>query len=352
VVAFGAAGILVVALLAIHWFFAAPAVAFAAVGYWFSRGVQVEQYWAALALCVATNVFGATHVVNRADFFHIQRDSFELTQTSLNVFAVRPKISPQLDAVFRKALDPGQFLAPDPSLLHSPLFPSGSGMPSPSLNQWQTLITPPETFLGKDLEALRAERKRVAEAQAGCARQLDELRTMRDQVEGGKLEVPKVRKLEYHERHKALKELANRTTAAIARHLEILAGTAKALDEEGKRGLPGRALYGGSLGFTPAALAMLQDVLSEQGLLQSDRQKLLDSLHQVRNQDEQLTEPLSQLKKAVEDETARLHNMVLRAFEVSLTASSGFWITLGLLASWSIRRHQGQRGHLGASVTG
>ncbi len=352
VVAFGAAGILVVASLAIHWFFAAPAVAFAAVGYWFSRGVQVEQYWAALALCVATNVFGATHVVNRADFFHIQRDSFALTQTSLNVFAVRPKISPQLDAALRRALDPGQFLVPDPSILHSPWFPSGSGMPSPYLNQWQTLITPPETLLGKDLDALRAERKRVAEAQAGCARQLDELRAMRDQVEGEKVEVPKVRRLEYHERHKALKELANRTTAAIARHLEILAGTAKALDEEGKRGMPGAALYAGSLRFSPAALAMLQDVLAERGLLQSDRQKLLDSLRQVRNQDEQLAEPLSQLKQAVEAEAVRLHNLVLRAFEVSLTASSGFWITLGLLASWSIRRHQGQQGHLGASVTG
>ena len=45
------------------------------------------------------------------------------------------------------------------------------------------------------------------------------------------------------------------------------------------------------------------------------------------------------LKDAVERQAADLHNMALRAFEVALTASSGFWITLGLLASWSIRDH-------------
>ncbi len=340
VVAFGAAGILVVASLAIHWFFAAPAVAFATVGYWFSQGVQVEQYWAALALCVATNVFGATHLVNRADFFHIQRDSFEVTQASLNGFAVRPKISPQLEAVLRKALDPGQFVVPDPSIFQSPLFAPGSGIGSSYLNQWEQLITPPETWMSKDLEALRADRKRVAEADAACTRQLEELRVMRDRVELDKLEIPKLRTLEYHERHKALKELATRATAAIARNLEILAGTVKTLDEEGKRSMPGRAMYPAGLGLTPAALAMVQDVLTERGLAQSDRQKLIERLRQVKTRDEQLGEPLSQLKKAVEDEAARLHSMVLRAFEVSLTASSGFWVTLGLLASWSIRRHE------------
>jgi hypothetical protein len=340
VVAFGAAGILVVASLAIHWFFAAPAVVFAAVGYWFSRGVQVEQYWAALALCVATNVFGATHLVNRADFFHIQRDSFEVTQASLNGFAVRPKISPQLEAVLSKALDPGRFIMPDPSIFQSPLFGSGSSIMPQYLDPFEHPTTPPEDLMSKDLDALRADRKRVAEAQAACARQLEELKVMRDQVEGAKLEIPEVRKLEYHARHYELKELANQTTKAIARHLEILSATVKTLDEEGKRGMPGRALYPGSLSFTPTALTMFRDVLSERDLLQSDRQKLLEGLRQVRNADEQLAEPLSQLKQAVETETARLHGLVLRAFEVSLTASSGFWITLGLLASWSIRRHQ------------
>ena len=102
VVAFGAAGILVIGSVAIPWFIA-PAVAFGAVGFWFQRGVRVEQYWAVLALSVATNIFGATHLVTRADFFNIQRDSFELTKVPLQVFAYQAvKLDPGLDAALRK----------------------------------------------------------------------------------------------------------------------------------------------------------------------------------------------------------------------------------------------------------
>ena len=54
-VAFAAAGILVIGALAIPWFLA-PATIFGAVGFWFRRGFEVERYWAVLALSVATNV--------------------------------------------------------------------------------------------------------------------------------------------------------------------------------------------------------------------------------------------------------------------------------------------------------
>jgi hypothetical protein len=329
VVAFGAAAILVVGSLAIPWFIM-PAVVFAAVGFWFRRGVQVEQYWAVLALSVATNVFGATHLVTRADFFHIQRDTFELTKVPLQAFAYQAvTLDPKLQEAIRRSLFSEEFLRGlnSPSL-QSPFPPPGSSTP---LFRFPDLLstTPvsPEIQLAADLEAVRAERDRTAKVVAGLAERVKDLAAMETRAAQERKEIGGLKALEYQEHHKRLRALAAWTGEAITRRESLVTEATTTLDAEGKRHAA-----------TAAALSRIETLRDEQLRLQSERQQLLETARQMKERGEPLRTSLVALKDAVERQAADLHNMALRAFEVALTASSGFWITLGLLASWSIRR--------------
>lgn len=329
VVAFGAAAILVVGSLAIPWFIV-PAVVFAAVGFWFRRGVQVEQYWAVLALSVATNVFGATHLVTRADFFHIQRDSFELTKVPLQAFAYQAvTLDPKLQEAIRRSPFSEEFLRGlnSPSL-QSPFLPPGSSTP---LFRFRDLLstTPvsPEIQLAADLEAVRAERDRTAKVAAGLAERVKDLAAMETRAAQEQKEIGGLKALEYQEHHKRLRALAAWTGEAITRRESLVTEATTTLDAEGKRHAA-----------TAAALSRIETLRDEQLRLQSERQQLLATARQMKERGEPLRTSLVALKDAVERQAADLHNMALRAFEVALTASSGFWITLGLLASWSIRR--------------
>jgi hypothetical protein len=58
-----------------------------------------------------------------------------------------------------------------------------------------------------------------------------------------------------------------------------------------------------------------------------------------------LTGVLKELQVVVKPLADDFNLKMLQAFEVSLTAASGFWITLGLLASWRIRRDQAAGRH-------
>ena len=327
VVAFGAAGIMAIGTFAIHWFII-PAILFGIVGLLFRRGVQVEQYWAVLALSVATNVFGATHLFARADFFNIQRDSFELTRAPLQAFAYRAfQLDPRLEDAIRRSLSA-------PSLLQSPSLTPGPGVPLfPPPLPW-ALAASPEIQLAADLEALRAERAETAEAAAGFAARLGELATMatdlaekRDSLD----EKPKAKDgsetTAYPAYHKKWQDLAAWASGAIARRQSLAAEAAAALDTEGKRS--------SAAATTLSSIARLRD---EQLGLQSVRQQLLATIREVKDRGDGLRAPLDAFQNVVTRRATDLHNTALRAFEVALTASSGFWITLGLLASWSIRR--------------
>jgi len=342
-VAFAAAGILVIGSLAIPWFLA-PAAVFGAVGVWFRRSVEVEQYWAVLALSVATNVFGATHVVTRADFFHIQRDSFELTRVKPRGFPYQAvKVTPDFAAALRKAGDPSEFLkawSSDPSLRQSPLFPPGFVPQFSDLYRapWAQATPPAETMIAEDRAVLRRELARITGEQKDLAGQMSELQTMEDHIAQENRAFEELRKLDYQDHHKRLQDLDLWTTVALARREKIVADASKAVADESKATVPGRATYPGEL--SPAALAGLPELRKEQATFQAEQQKLLAMLQQVTDRAGRLSKPLARLQQDVGARAAALHALALRAFEVSLTASSGFWITLGLLASWSIRRQQ------------
>ena len=331
VVAFGAAAILVAGSLAIPWF-VVPAVVFGAVGFWFLRGVQVEQYWAVLALSVATNVFGATHLVTRADFFHIQRDSFELTKVPLQAFAYQAvKIDPRLQEAFLRPSSSEPFfpgLNPNTSAMQFPIFPPGSPLVRYRDLLWTTPVGP-EIQLKADLEAVRAERDRTAKVAASLAEHLKELGAIKSRADQEQRAIGGLKALEYQDHHKKLQELAAWTGGALARRESLAAEATTTLEVEGKR-----------REATAAALSPIAALRDEQLRLQAERDQLLDAARQMKNQGEALRTALGALKDKVERQAADLHNMALRAFEVALTASSGFWITLGLLASWSIRRQQ------------
>ena len=276
--------------------------------------------------------------MTRADFFHIQRDSFELTKVPLQSFTYQAvKLPPGLEeAIRRSTTELTKPWLPDPSRLRSPLFPPGSGYP------WGTRVSP-ELQLAVDLEAVRDERARTARATAGFAQGLDELAAMEARTGKERGSIGGLKQLEYHEHHKGLQAMAAWTTEALAQEEKLVADAATALDEEAKRsGTAGSTRRRSGAAPRPPARSSVEALRDEQLRLQAERQQLLATIAQVKDRAANLQKPLSDLKELVEHQAADLHNMALRAFEVALTASSGFWITLGLLASWSIRRQGGR----------
>lgn len=344
-VAFGAAVVLVIGAVAIPWFIL-PALAFAAVGFWFLWGIQVEQYWAVLALSVATNVFGATHIVTRADFFHIQRDSFELTKIPVQVFSYRDPVVDRIAEALRQLRESDAASKPLPSelwLRQSPLFPPGTALPtSPYRDRapWATGggALEQEAQLARQLAALRAERDRIATLLAAFTARLDELGRMQSEHDKAQTSIVDLGRLGYHEQHERLQTAGTWAATAVEQRKKVVTEATTTLGDEVKRGIPGPPQPAGDV--APSALTRQAAIRDEQTLLWTERDKLLALVQQVRERGEGLEAPLTALKDAVEKQLGDLHNMALRALEVALTASSGFWITLGLLASWSIRRGQ------------
>lgn len=70
-VGYGAAVLLIAATLLAHaWWPLVPAIAAAAVGYMFQRGSSVYEYWPFAALCVAAGICGATSLTQQLTFTH------------------------------------------------------------------------------------------------------------------------------------------------------------------------------------------------------------------------------------------------------------------------------------------
>lgn len=337
VVAFGAAVVLVIGSVAIPWFIA-PAVAFGAVGFWFLRSVEVKQYWAVLALSVGTNIFGATHLVTRADFFNIQKDSFQLTKVPVQAFTYKDPALARIAEILRKLRES------DPLRGQSPFLPPGTQLPTSPFRDrspWATVKVPPdpEAQLAANLDALKAERDRIATLAATFVAGLAELDAMKHEHDEKTQSIATLEKRKYHEQHETLEKASAFTGKAIVQRAGLVAKAAATLDQEGKGGSPGLVPYTGEP--TPTALARLTAIRNEQALLRTEWDTVLVLARQVRDRGEGLCAPLLKMSHTVEGLTIDLHDMALRAFEVALTASSGFWITLGLLASWSIRREKG-----------
>jgi hypothetical protein len=340
VVAFAASVILVVASSVFPWLLALAAI-LGAFAFSFRQSLKVEQYWVVLALSVATNVSGVTHLFARADFFNIQKDSLELTNVPLQVFARRPAVDPAVLAKYLKQDEALTRLQAEPGLWGSRFPPPGSvDLSRAYLGRSPSRLgsTPSEILVADDLDALQAELERTTKLEAAFAERRQELMAMKAAAEGKQEEIAKAQTRVYHEHHKGLKELAAWTTTTLERHKKLDGEITDALKAERGRETLGRASYPGEL--SAAAFKKLQTLRQQQPALQAERQKLLATLEQVQKQGQEAGAALQQLNAGVERAVVELQRVKLWAFEVALTGSSGFWITLGLLASWSIRRQQ------------
>lgn len=376
-VAFAAAGILVVASLAFPLCIVLAAL-LGAAGVAVRRSVEADKYWAVLALSVATNVFGATHIATQADFFNIQKDAFSVAKAEPRFFEYRPPFGPLPDPkVLAKYLDEQQRrMLSDPSL--------------------------PTIAIQTDLSAVRGERGRTAQLEADLAKQvkdlaavkgavakrlevetttpqhreydarLEELEVLKTTVAEKQRALPKPPHREYYERLaelevlsglvaekedaflkptkpkyydrlKRMTELDARTAATLTELTKLAEQIAAARDQESNRAIPGRAAYPGQP--SPISRSLHETLRAEQALLQGERQKLLATLQQVQQAEKDLTGVLKELQVVVKPLADDFNLKMLQAFEVSLTAASGFWITLGLLASWRIRRDQAAGRH-------
>ncbi len=101
-----AACLLVVATYFVHWF-VVLAVVFLLAGVFFLRGAEIERYYSIIALSIAVNIFGLTHLVQKAQFFNIQQESYLLSMTAPKPFFpdVVKRLRGKQGAQIRKAME-------------------------------------------------------------------------------------------------------------------------------------------------------------------------------------------------------------------------------------------------------
>lgn len=297
----------------------------------FWRGGAIERYWPILAMSVAVNVFGGTHLMQGIDFFNIQKEAYFFSRSPL--LTVQPRLqlpdpglrlaelSRQL-RLFALSLDSatGTLKASSPTPRSTIL----SGPTSPGVVQAESEIAvrmhemdSVEKVVTSRYESLRAslgtaERHFRLSDSLSLQEQATQLDTLRagaprlgaltdsltydlDQLLGGELAKPAVEEspswpaLWFLRSPEATRLRADQ--ADLTRRREVFQGRLRAL---------GAA--------TRAARASVM-------------------LYQ------------SRLDRAREEVDRRI--VSARQLELAMTASLGFWATIGILASWAIRRGSG-----------
>ncbi len=370
-VAFGAALVLVISALATPWL-VVPAVVFAALSLWFlwyCHGLQVEQYWSVLALGVAVIVYGTNHVVVHADFFRIEQMSFELASARLNVIAYHPP-PPLFEPLPRYSWVPGESLsrlgqAPrfDADLLQrllraAPTRPlelrRSAPWNWPGRSDRGGFVVSPDALIDADILKTELQRQDLVKARADFEKRRDALKAVQGEVATRRRTVPQLDSGEYSERYRRMKELDKWRAEQVAARDRVLQDATATLTREQASAASGQsASYSGQ--DTTDTQAKLDALRTEQQQLAAARQELIGTLHQVKEVADALAPSLTEAQCAsprtlpsslsalgcdVKAVDAKLRSLKVRAFELALTASGGFWITLGLLASWSIRRRQ------------
>ncbi|HXF33489.1 MAG TPA: hypothetical protein VN603_02865 [Candidatus Acidoferrales bacterium] len=270
----------------------------AAIAFW--RNSSVEEYWPLLALSIATIVLGATKITVAANFLNIQDISRILLDQPL------AKVAP----LERK--DPFDVLRGSP--LFAPLNPASAWLwatplPSQSAATWRRNVAEEDSKVEKllsDAGILAGQLQARSRDNESMSAKLAELR-VRD--------LPKVA------------EDAENTRTAID-------GTTKAearLDEE-NRALKNLETQQPAFSFSMPFGGL--DV--ERYRIDKDAASLSDTKQRLQTS---IAAAQSELT-ALEGTLQRLKDELAQRFELCVTGSFGFWVTLGLLAGWARRRNR------------
>lgn len=317
-VAFAGAGVLLIvtaARLGSNWWFLLPAALLVAVGIALYRRGRIEDYWPIMALSIAiimSGLAGVSHKLQDATFAGTFRKVYTLNTLPSDLAGRTPA---------------SQGSEPRPDLEETQKPPQGSMGPAP-----------------RNIPGLQGEK----EAREEYRKQLDRARELRDRIEA-------LQKAEEQHYAKSREQIASLNVEERLKELdakallEQLAGIAALQSDpksirsecETKAKEIGELLADvGRVDATVAWAAALEKRPEEKvdratNPLVKEAQALSDGAVKFKGEVERLTD---QLRGKERDYAAS----AARWLEEAITGSLGFWVTLGLLAAWSIYGHMGK----------
>ena len=303
----------------------------------FALGGTIERYWPVLALCIAIDVLGLTRLVQGADFLNIQKDALLLSAS--DPATLRPRqtrltdwITPADIARWRLDLPGlGESIAPwarplSPAELKNPL--------------WGAMSKPPDVFQTERLMATRATQMSALQTLVTDA--VDRLRRSVDVTER---EVDKSQRLSLRDEATRLDALKGATEGQlriaealqVRIDMELVGELVRPLPEEAPSwpGSPPDPTDAWTSGFrrqqrefTAAREAFATKLREHGAALGGVHTTLKDDLRRVVDG-----------KNHIEEQVA-----AARMLELAMTASLGFWATIGVLAAWAVRHGTPEEG--------
>jgi hypothetical protein len=309
------------------------AVFFVVTGALLWRGPWVTEFWPVLGLSVATLVWAGTSVAQTIDLFHLQRVAHSLISVPLsNPVPPRP-VAFGLPAPWL-GLDRGLLPTPWPGLERGPLL-GGLGTVQ--------LLGSCEP-LGRDLDA-RIEHVRAGAGTAERGRESlgGGVATLRGKADGIETaasahEGKTARDREPLERQQALVAAARKDAGALTRDIDALATQLRAAMGERATTPPRedcRAI------LAPRQAALHQE-LAVRALAYG---RVLEQLRPIREDLQRAGRVLDAIGPAIDRKLEKIRIRLAQQLELAVTASFGFWTTVGMLAMWSLLDRSGRAGH-------
>jgi hypothetical protein len=297
------------------------AVFFVVTGALLWRGPWVTEFWPVLGLSVATLVWAGTSVAQTIDLFHMQRVAYSLISVPLS--------GPR----------PAQPMAND---LPAPWRGLGRGLVASGLSTFE-LLGPCEP-MGRELDARIV---RVRE-DAGVAERSRE--SLQGGVAGLRGRADRIAE--------ATKTLSGKTAqdreplehqhalvAAAKKDLGTLARDVETLDKQLQAGVAEQAAVSRRedcrLVLAPRQTALHQE-LATRAVAYG---RVLEQLRPICQDLEQARQRLAATGPEIDGKLEKIRIRLAQQLELAVTASFGFWTTVGMLAMWSLLDRGGRAGH-------
>jgi hypothetical protein len=304
------------------------AVFFVVTGALLWRGPWVTEFWPVLGLSMATLVWAGTSVAQTIDLFHWQRVAYALISVPLSSGMTPGSATIRLPAPWR-GLDPDRAFG------------------ASSTRELLGLCEP----LGRELDA-RIERVRAGAGVADRNREslrveVTSLRGTADSIltlaeekakEGEKAKQGMAAVREALEHQRALVGAASKNGTALADDIDKL-------DAQLKAGLAERvptSLREDCRPILAPRQAALHQELAQRALAYG---RVLEQLRPMRQELQQARERLMVVALETEGKLEKIRIRLAQQLELAITASFGFWTTVGMLAMWRLLDRGVKAGH-------
>lgn len=303
----------------------------------FWRGGAIERYWPILALSVAINVLGGTRLMQGIDFFNIQKEAYFFSRSPLlTLHPAEPQLGPVPDTSWAR--------------LSRQIQQFGAFVDSTS-----SVTRGRQMSLGLHLVPIRPVPLRVARSAAAMAARVRDMaaveRTMTDRYERLRMSLEIAQRSFSQSETVGLQDQAERLDVlrAAAPGLQALAARLTAdistlLDSELARPAPEESPSRPRPFFTDSDdVAALQQDRAE---LTRKREVFERQLGNLATATRAIHASVTAYQERLDSAREALHRQIEseRRLELTMTASLGFWATIGILAAWAVRRTPGHGG--------